>query len=219
MSAKLENENDELLEIINLANKIKSGMEITNKNLIASNSISKTTEMKVLELEDKVLEINQLIVETQNQLQKCVDIFEDKFSVTEENLKASKLLIETQNQIQNQIQKDIDILNKRFISLEKNLKTAFQSLNNTNLSKFDEVTKETRELTKETTQIRKEAKQTKAEIAEITKSNKEIKEEITEIKNSIVKTCYLKLGKVRNVNLIYILLVISALAFVLLLLK
>ena len=110
---KIDQKEAQLIEIIEISNKIKHAIESTNKNLITANSNHKVVADKLVEFDNKLLQLNEL------------------------------------GEVQKQVQLEIANIVRKLGALEKNMKTALQTINSTNISKFDELIIETNAIKKD----------------------------------------------------------------------
>lgn len=110
---KIDQKEAQLIEIIEISNKIKNAIESTNKNLITANSNHKVVADKLVEFDNKLLQLNEL------------------------------------GEVQKQVQLEIANIVRKLGALEKNMKTALQTINSTNISKFDELIIETNAIKKD----------------------------------------------------------------------
>ena len=110
---KIDQKEAQLIEIIEISNEIKHAIESTNKNLITANSNHKVVADKLVEFDNKLLQLNEL------------------------------------GEVQKQVQLEIANIVRKLGALEKNMKTALQTINSTNISKFDELIIETNAIKKD----------------------------------------------------------------------
>lgn len=113
INQKIDQKEVQLIEIIEISNKIKNAIESTNKNLITANSNHKVVADKLVEFDNKLLQLNEL------------------------------------GEVQKQVQLEITNIIRKLGALEKNMKTALQTINSTNISKFDELIIETNAIKKD----------------------------------------------------------------------
>lgn len=113
INQKIDQKEAQLIEIIEISNKIKNAIESTNKNLITANSNHKVVADKLVEFDNKLLQLNEL------------------------------------GEVQKQVQLEIANIVRKLGALEKNMKTALQTINSTNISKFDELIIETNAIKKD----------------------------------------------------------------------